>query len=116
MLIRETLGNVIVSNDVIAALAGHAATGCFGVKGMVTKSVTDGIVRLLKRDHMSKGVFISEQKDQSIDIELHIAVDHGINIPALCKSIVGEVKYHTERLTGVHIGKIDVCVDSIRVN
>ena len=119
MVLTTDLGNITISNDVIAAVAGVTATKCFGVKGMTAKSMADGIVRLLRRDHMNRGVVITESDDplsHSLRLELHIAVNHGVNIPAVCRSIVSEVKYHTERLTGVHIEAVDICVDSIKTN
>ncbi len=113
--IMTEYGTVTLDADVIASIAGAAATNCFGVKGMTHTSVKDGIVYLLKREAMTKGVKVTEKEDK-IDLELHIAVDHGINIGAVCKSIISEVRYNVERLAGVPVENIDVCVDSIRVD
>lgn len=115
MKITTEYGVITLAADVIASVAGAAATNCFGVKGMTHTSVKDGIVYLLKREAMTKGVRVMEREDV-INLELHIAVDHGINIGAVCKSIIGEVRYHVERLAGVPLGQIDICVDSIRVD
>ena len=115
MKIMTEYGTVTLDADVIASIAGAAATNCFGVKGMTHTSVKDGIVYLLKREAMTKGVKVPEKEDK-IDLELHIAVDHGINIGAVCKSIISEVRYNVERLAGVPVENIDVCVDSIRVD
>lgn len=115
MKIMTEYGTVTLDADVIASIAGAAATNCFGVKGMTHTSVKDGIVYLLKREAMTKGVKVTEKGDK-IDLELHIAVDHGINIGAVCKSIISEVRYNVERLAGVPVENIDVCVDSIRVD
>ena len=115
MKIMTEYGPVTLDADVIASIAGAAATNCFGVKGMTHTSVKDGIVYLLKREAMTKGVKVTEKEDK-IDLELHIAVDHGINIGAVCKSIISEVRYNVERLAGVPVENIDVCVDSIRVD
>lgn len=115
MKITTEYGMITLATDVIASIAGAAATNCFGVKGMTHTSMKDGIVYLLKREAMTKGVKLAEQEDK-IDLELHIAVDHGINIGAVCKSIISEVRYNVERLAGVPVGQIDVCVDSIRVD
>ena len=98
-----------------ASIAGIAATNCFGVKGMTHTSVKDGIVYLLKREAMTKGVKVIE-RDGKIDLELHIAVDHGVIICAVGKSIIGECRYHVERQAGVPVGRIDICVDSIRID
>ncbi|MFR3923166.1 MAG: Asp23/Gls24 family envelope stress response protein [Dysosmobacter welbionis] len=42
---------------------------------------------------MSKGVSITYHDDNSISIELHIIVENGVNLPAVCRSIMNEVRY-----------------------
>ena len=49
-------GEIIIENEVIAQYAGHAALECFGIVGMATISMKDGIAKLLKGDSISKGV------------------------------------------------------------
>ncbi len=114
MKIQTSLGTIVISNEVFTTISGYAATNCFGVKGMATRNVQDGLVQLLRMESLSRGVrvFFPEDTDQ-INIELHIVVEHGVNIPALCSSIMSEVRYIVERLTGVSVGSVDVCVDSI---
>ena len=104
---------VQISNDVFTALTGEAATGCFGVKGMVVRSVTDGLVHLLKREAMGKGVKIIYHPDGAVTIQLHIAVDKNVNIPVVCNSIIEEVRYKIEHATGVKVRMVDVFVESI---
>ena len=107
-------GSLLISNDVFTTIAGCAAQSCFGVKGMVFRNVQDGLVQLLRRDSFSTGVLISfPENGDSVDIDLHIAIEHGVNIPALCKSIMGEVRYHVERMTGVRVGAVNIFIDSI---
>jgi len=50
--IKNDRGIISISDDVFTSLVGEAATGCFGVKGMAMRSVTDGLVHLLKREAM----------------------------------------------------------------
>ena len=49
-------GDITVSSAVFSNITGMAATNCFGVKGMAYRSMTDGLVHLLRREAMSKGV------------------------------------------------------------
>ena len=49
MTIKTDLGFINISPNVIADIAGCAAMGCFGVKGMTIRSVSDGIAHLLRR-------------------------------------------------------------------
>lgn len=108
-------GFIRIASDVFTTLTGDAATNCFGVKGMTVRSMTDGLVHLLKRESMGKGVHITYHDDSSISIELHIAVDQGVNIPVLCNSIMTEVRYKLESATGVRVQTVDVFVDSMIV-
>ncbi|MBE6994570.1 MAG: Asp23/Gls24 family envelope stress response protein [Ruminococcaceae bacterium] len=115
MKLENELGSVAVSNRVIASVAGSAATACFGVKGMTEDSVRDGIVRLLKREQMTKGVVVTPTQDGSaVDLELHIAVDPGVNAAAAADSIIAEVRYNVERQTGLRTGQITVCIDAVK--
>jgi uncharacterized alkaline shock family protein YloU len=106
-------GVISISSDVFTYLAGEAATNCFGVKGMTLRSVTDGLIHMLKPESMGKGVHVTYNDDGTISIELHIAVDQGVNIPVVCQSITDEVRYKVTKSTGVAIKQIDVFVDSI---
>ncbi|MEG2038072.1 MAG: Asp23/Gls24 family envelope stress response protein, partial [Ruthenibacterium sp.] len=56
-------GEVTVSSAVFSNMTGVAATNCFGVKGMAYRSMTDGLVHLLRREAMSKGVKITYNED-----------------------------------------------------
>lgn len=113
--LNNELGFIRISGDVFTVLTGEAATNCFGVKGMAVRSVSDGLVHLLKREAMSKGVRVTYNEDSTISIELHIVVDQGVNIPVVCNSIMTEVCYKVESATGVEIKNIDIFVDSMIV-
>ena len=106
-------GVVAVDSAVYTNIAGHAATNCFGVKGMAVRSVTDGLVHLLRREAMSKGVKVTFCDDGAIVIDLHIMVDRGVNIAAIGASIISEVKYNVTKSTGTAVKAVNVYVDSI---
>ena len=108
-------GQITVDSAVYTNIAGFAATNCFGVKGMAYRSMTDGLVHLLRREAMSKGVHITQHDDHEISIELHIVVENGVNIATVCRSIMGEVKYVVNLNTGVTVKAVNVCVDSVTV-
>ena len=113
MKLQTERGIITISSDVFTNLTGAAATNCYGVKGMAVRSTTDGLVHLLRRESMSKGVKIVYNNDQSISIYLHIIVDNGVNLVAVGQSIQNEVKYNVHRLTGVEVRSVNVCVDSM---
>ena len=106
-------GEISVSSAVFSNITGMAATNCFGVKGIAYRSMTDGLVHLLRREAMSKGVNVIYNEDESISIELHIIVENGVNIPAVCRSIMNEVRYVVNKNTGAEVRAVDVFVDSM---
>ncbi len=110
---RES-GNISIDNEVFTYFAGEAATSCFGVKGMVACVKEGGPWQLLKRETMSKGVIVRyDDDDDSVSLELHIGVDHGVNLAAVSTSIIKEVKYKLESATGIPVKSVDVFIDAI---
>ena len=114
MKLQNDLGEIRISSEVFTAVTGSAATNCYGVKGMAVRSKTDGLVHLLKRESMAKGVKVYYNEDGTVSIELHIIVENGVNLMAVCRSIMSEVRYVVSKTTGVEVKSVDVCVDSMR--
>ena len=106
-------GEISINEAVFTNITGNVATNCFGVKGMAMRSMTDGLVHLLRKEAMGKGVHVTFNEDNTIAIELHIIVKNGVNIPVICSSIIKEVKYKVSVDTGVEVKSVDVFVDSI---
>lgn len=113
MKLQTEKGEIRISSDVFTYVTGAAATNCYGVKGMAVRSKTDGLVHLLRRESMSKGVKVVYNDDSTVSIELHIIVDNGVNLTTVSRSIMNEVKYVVSRTTGVEVRCVDVCVDSM---
>ena len=114
--LKNDKGHISVSKDVFTNLVGVAATNCFGVKGMAMRSMSDGLVHLLKRESMGKGVYVTYNDDDSISIDLHIIVEQGVNIAALGESIISEVSYKVNLATGVEVRDVNIFVDSIIID
>lgn len=112
--INET-GSVNVSSSVYVDIAGTAASNCFGVKGMAARSVKDGVYHLLRKESMAKGVRVEFHEDDSITIELHIMVDHGVNLSAVGASIISEVRYVVSKYTGTEVRAVNVYIDSMMI-
>ena len=113
MKLQTEKGLITISSDVFTNITGAAATNCYGVKGMGIRSATDGLVHLLRRESMAKGVKVHNNEDGSISLELHIVVENGVNLMAVSRSIMSEVKYNVSRATGVEVRRVDVFVDSM---
>lgn len=112
MKIALPMGTLEITQKVLTEIITTVASDCFGVRGMASEN-RDGFARLLKRDGADSAVKVSESPDGTIKTELHIVVRHGVNIKAACRSIIEQVRYGVENLTGIKVSSVDVCVDSV---
>ena len=114
-MIRENTenGSVNVSANVYTDIAGTAAINCMSVKGMVARSVSDGVYHLLRKESMGKGVKVEFHEDGTISIDLHIMVGDGVNLTAIGNAIIDEVRYMVEKCTGTQVRAVNVYIDSL---
>lgn len=112
--IDNDMGKVLVDEDVLAKYAGSAAVECFGVVGMASVNMKDGIVKLLMKENIRHGVEVRIE-DNMLYIEMHIIVAYGVSIMTVAQNLVDNVKYKVEEFTGMEVGKIIICVEGVRV-
>ncbi len=108
------LGNVTISSDVIASYAGNVANECFGIVGMATANVTDGITRLVKKENLSTGVSVKNNGERLV-LDFHLIVAYGVNIKAVTDNLISTVKFKVEEFTGLPVEKINIYVEGVRV-
>lgn len=111
---QTELGNVLIDEEVIATYAGINAVECFGIVGMASVNVKDGLVKLLKRDNICKGVHV-EIVDNKIFIDFHIIVVYGVSIATVTQNLIENVKYRVETFTNMKVEKINVYVEGVRI-
>ena len=109
-------GSVIVSTSVYTDIAGSAAANCMSVKGMVARSVSDGVYHLLRKESMGKGVRVEFHEDKTISIDLHVMVGDGVNLSTVGKEIIDEVRYMVTQCTGTQVRGVNVYIDSIEMD
>ena len=113
-VLNNTLGDVMISPDVIALYAGLQAVECFGIVGMAAISVRDGLVKLLKRESLTKGVKVSIKVNQ-LSIDFHVISAYGVNIHAVSDNLIENVKYRVELFTGMKVEQVNIFVEGVRV-
>ena len=109
-------GSVNVSTSVYTDIAGTAAINCLSVKGMVARSVKDGLYHLLRKESVGKGVKIQFNEDDTITIDLHVMVGNGVNLNAVGNAIIDEVRYMVETCTGTKVQDVNVYIDSMMID
>jgi uncharacterized alkaline shock family protein YloU len=112
-LMETKLGNVEISEDVIATISGAAAIECYGLVGMASRKISDGVSGLLKRENLSKGVNVTVQEEDLI-IDLNIIVGYGIKISEVASNVMDRVRYTVETMTGLKVAEVNVNVQGVR--
>ncbi|MFW6022473.1 MAG: Asp23/Gls24 family envelope stress response protein [Halanaerobiaceae bacterium] len=107
-------GKVIIAKEVISKIAGLAAMECYGLVGMSSSKVQDGIANLLGWENLSKGVIV-DINDEEVKLELNIIVEYGTNIHEVAHNIIERVSYTLQNKTGINVSSIDVNVQGVRV-
>ncbi len=108
-------GKIQIDDDVIAQYAGMSALECFGIVGMATVSMKDGLVKLLKGDSVSKGVSVTVDDKKRLSIGIHIIVAYGVSIATVADNLMQTVRYKVEEFTGMKVDMINVFVEGVRV-
>ncbi len=111
--IENHLGSIEISTEYFSNLIGAVASKSFGVSGMANSNPAQGLQSvIMRRDVLNKGVKVRASEGKLI-VDLHILVAYGVNIAAIVRSIVSEVRYAVEESTGLIVQKVNVYVDGM---
>ena len=107
------MGNITIDNEVIGQYAGTVAMECFGIVGMGV-SVKGGLVKLLKKDRVTKGIGV-RINNHKLTLDFHVIVAYGVSVIAVADNLISSVKYKMEEFTGIEVEKINIYVEGVRV-
>ncbi len=110
---KNEYGRVSINDSVIASVASEAAMSSYGIVGLAYRNATDGLMTLLRKENMSKGVRI-ESTENGIIIHLDVVLEYGIKIGTVTQNIIDTVKYRVEKIIGVNVILVNVYVQGIR--
>ena len=113
--ISTDLGIITVDPEVVAKYAGTVAVECFGIVGMAAVNVKDGLVHLLKRESLTRGIQVSISEENHITLDFHIIVAYGVSISAVTENLISNVKYRVEEFSGMPVNKINIYIEGVRV-
>jgi len=104
-------GEVKIADEVIATIAGLAATEVQGVSGM-SGGLADGIAEILGKKTLSKGVKL-EVLDEGVTIDLYLVVDYGVKIPDIAWQIQDNVKTTIESMIGTKVFDVNINIQGV---
>jgi uncharacterized alkaline shock family protein YloU len=111
---EKSSGVINIAPNAVAMVAGIAAMQCFGVVGMASRSIQDGIAELLNaKENLTKGIVV-EFEDDRVFVNLYTIVEYGMGIREIARNIVENVKYAVENQLGLEVAEINVIIQGVR--
>lgn len=107
------IGEVHISDEVVAIIAGLAATEIEGVQSMAG-NITNELVSKLGMKNLSKGVKVTISND-SVEVSLALNIKYGYEIPAVSKKVQDKVKSAIETMTGLTVTAVNIKIVSLNI-
>lgn len=111
----EKLGKIEVSQKAIASIAGDAVLRSYGVVGMASARLKDGLAEMLRREHLERGIVV-HLKDGQITIDLYVIVEYGTRVSEVGRNIAQNVKFAVEKAIGMPVAQVNVNVQGLRIS
>ena len=113
---KETtpIGSIHVSPQAIATIAYNAAMRSYGVVGMASKNVVDGLAQVLVKDP-THGIEV-HYDGQQVDIDIYIIIEYGTRIKSVANSVANTVRFNVEKALGLPINEINIHVQGLRIS
>jgi uncharacterized alkaline shock family protein YloU len=111
---QNKYGSINVSARAIATIAYQAAIESYGVVGLASKNLVNGITNLLVKDP-THGIEVHYQEG-NINIDIYIIVQYGTRIKSVANSVANTVRFHVEKTLGLPLNDVNVHVQGLRIN
>ena len=109
----ESIGTVKIADDVVAMIAGLAATEVVGVAAMAG-NVSNELMSRVGMKKLSKGVKV-DVLDKHVTVDLAIMMEYGYNIPATCQKVQMKVKTAIENMTGLQVTDVNIRIAGVNM-
>lgn len=108
---EDNLGEVHVEDEVVAIIAGLAATEVEGVASMAG-NITNELVSKLGMKNLSKGVKV-EVAEKTVSVEVALNISYGYSIPEVSEKVQEKVKSAIETMTGLSVAIVNVRIATV---
>jgi uncharacterized alkaline shock family protein YloU len=108
------LGSVLISPRAIATIAFHAARLSYGVVGLTSKNLMEGITQVIVKDP-THGIEV-KYDEQKISIDIYVIIEYGTRIKSVASSVRNTVKFSVEKALGMPVDQVNVHVRGLRVS
>ena len=107
------LGEVKIADEVVAMIAGLAATEVEGVDSMAG-NITNELVGKLGMKNLSKGVKVNVS-EENVSVDLALNIRYGYEIPVVSKKVQEKVKSAIETMTGLEVSVVNIKIAGVDV-
>lgn len=107
------IGEVQIADEVVAIIAGLAATEVEGVASMAG-NVTNELVSKLGMKKLSKGVKV-EVTPEAVSVDMALNMEYGYSIPKTSELVQEKVKQAIENMTGLHVSEVNVRIAGVKL-
>ena len=111
---NEELGSVQIADEVVAVIAGLAATEVEGVSAM-SGNITNELMSRVGVKNLAKGVRV-EILGQKVKVAMSLIMHYGYNIPTTCGKVQDRVKSTIENMTGLTVTDVNVRIAGVDMN
>lgn len=111
---ETTAGSVNIANDVLADLAGYASLESYGVVGMASPTLRDGVAQLLPQQKLRRGVHVVAT-DGGVVVDLYVIIEHGTNLAEVSHNLADRVRYVLSDTAEVRVDGVEVHVQGVKV-
>ncbi len=111
---KEMMGEVRIADEVVAIIAGLAATEVDGVDSMAG-NITNELVGKLGMKNLSKGVKV-EVTEEHVSVDLSLNIKYGYNIPDVSERVQDRVKSAIENMTGLTVLDVNIRIAGVNIN
>ncbi len=109
-----SLGEVKIADEVVAIIAGLAATEVDGV-GSMAGNITNELVSRLGMKNLSKGIRV-EVAEANVKVDVALNISYGYSIPEVSAKVQDRVKNAIENMTGLCVSVVNVRIASVDMN
>ena len=108
------IGEVQIADEVVAIIAGLAATEVNGVASMAG-NITNELVSKLGKKSLSKGIRVKVE-DGIVNVNVALNIAYGYSVPKTCKKVQEKVKAAIENMTGLEVEKVDIQIANVSIS
>ncbi len=112
---KNEMGRIVLTEDLVASIAGYAAVENYGIVGMNAKKALDNITDLVRRENLKRGIKVSTIGPGAVDIDLFVTLEYGVSLPAVAQNARDNVRYRVQDMTGLSVRDVNIFVEDIRV-